>query len=101
MGHDVVGDELGNVEGATLPGDAAAACRKGAGALSLHPAREKVYGVREPIIVYQMGKVGSSSMYWSLDALRLNVPVYHLHFLNDADTVADGRNRICGCMTAN
>lgn len=49
--------------------------------------RVKKYGIREPIIVYQMGKVGSSSMYWSLDALRLNVPVYHLHFLNDADEV--------------
>lgn len=47
--------------------------------------RVKKYGIREPILVYQMGKVGSSSMYWSLDALRLNVPVYHLHFLNDAD----------------
>jgi hypothetical protein len=27
-------------------------------------------------------------MYWSLDALRLNVPVYHLHYLNDADQFA-------------
>lgn len=50
--------------------------------------RVKKYNIRQPIIVYQMGKVGSSSMYWSLDALRLNVPVYHLHFLNDADRIA-------------
>jgi hypothetical protein len=50
--------------------------------------RVKKYNIQEPIIVYQMGKVGSSSMYWSLDALRLNVPVYHLHYLNDADQIA-------------
>ena len=47
--------------------------------------RVKKYGIAEPIIVYQMGKVGSSSMYWSFDALRLNAPVYHLHYLNGMD----------------
>ncbi len=49
--------------------------------------RVKRYGISEPIIVYQMGKVGSSSMYWSFDALRLNVPVYHLHYLNGMDAM--------------
>lgn len=50
--------------------------------------RVKKYNIQEPIIVYQMGKVGSSSMFWSLYDLRLNVPIYHLHYLNDADEIA-------------
>ena len=45
--------------------------------------RVKKYGIAEPILVYQMGKVGSMSVYRSLRALRLNVPVYHLHYLNE------------------
>lgn len=49
--------------------------------------RVKKYGIENPIIVYQMGKVGSTTMVRSLEALRLNVPVYHLHFLNETDQV--------------
>lgn len=49
--------------------------------------RTKKYGIEDPIIVYQMGKVGSTTMVHSLLALRLNVPVYHLHFLNESDQV--------------
>lgn len=45
----------------------------------------KKYGIRDPLIVYQMGKVGSSSLYSSLIALDLDVPVYKFHFLNDLD----------------
>lgn len=45
----------------------------------------KKFGVTEPIIVYQMGKVGSTTMVRSLQALHLNVPVYHLHFLHGAE----------------
>src|SRR4051812_30029853 len=41
----------------------------------------KKYGVRDPIIVYQMGKVASTSVYRSLCALDLDVPVYQLHFM--------------------
>lgn len=36
----------------------------------------------EPILVYQMGKVGSSSIVKSLNALKVDRPVYHVHFLN-------------------
>jgi hypothetical protein len=35
-----------------------------------------------PIINYQMGKVGSSTVQASLVALGLDQPVYHVHFLN-------------------
>lgn len=35
----------------------------------------------EPIIVYQMGKVGSSTIVASLRALNLNKPIYHVHSL--------------------
>lgn len=36
---------------------------------------------RQVIVVYQMGKVGSSSIVASLEALNLDVPVYHIHTL--------------------
>lgn len=45
------------------------------------------YGIRSPIIVYQMGKVGSSSLYAGLRALCLNVPVYQCHMLNNLDAI--------------
>lgn len=45
----------------------------------------KKYGISDPIVIYQMGKVGSSSVFKSLKALDLDVPVYHTHFLNDLD----------------
>jgi hypothetical protein len=35
-----------------------------------------------PILVYQMGKVGSRSIVDSLRAVKLHRPVYHVHFLN-------------------
>ena len=35
-----------------------------------------------PVLNYQMGKVGSSTIQASLEALDLNWPVYHVHFLN-------------------
>lgn len=50
--------------------------------------RVKKYGIENPIIVYQMGKVGSMTMVLSFEAMRLSVPVYHLHFLNDTDKIA-------------
>jgi len=36
----------------------------------------------QPIINYQMGKVGSSTVQASLEAMNLDQPVYHVHFLN-------------------
>jgi len=35
-----------------------------------------------PIVVWQMGKVGSSSVYQSLKSSRVANPVFHIHFLN-------------------
>ncbi|MEQ9823985.1 MAG: putative capsular polysaccharide synthesis family protein [Puniceicoccaceae bacterium] len=35
-----------------------------------------------PVVVYQMGKVGSSSIYESLRRLYNNKNVYHVHYLN-------------------
>lgn len=35
-----------------------------------------------PILVYQMGKVGSSSIVDSLKAMKLDRPIFHMHFLN-------------------
>lgn len=49
-----------------------------------HP---KKYGVQDPILIYQMGKVGSRTVYTSLSALNLDVPVHHLHFLNGTDHI--------------
>lgn len=45
------------------------------------------YGIRSPIIVYQMGKVGSSALYAGLRALSLSVPVYQCHMLNNLDEI--------------
>jgi hypothetical protein len=41
------------------------------------------YGIRQPILVFQPGKVGSRSVFASLKQLNLDVPVYHAHRLND------------------
>lgn len=37
-----------------------------------------------PVFVYQMGKVGSMSVYTSLKRARLGRPIFHLHFLHSA-----------------
>lgn len=38
-------------------------------------------GKKDPLLVYQMGKVGSTTILRSLRALRLDMPIYHIHFL--------------------
>lgn len=43
-----------------------------------------------PIIIYQMGKVGSRTVYETLFDLKLGVPIYHCHVLNDLDSLAEG-----------
>lgn len=45
----------------------------------------KKYNIMAPILIHQMGKVGSSSVYETLVALDLDVPVYHSHVLNKFD----------------
>lgn len=39
---------------------------------------------RSPLLVYQMGKVGSKTVEMSLRALELDMPIYHPHFLTKA-----------------
>jgi hypothetical protein len=56
----------------------------------------KKYGIADPILVYQMGKVGSRSVYESLRQLELNVPVYHLHILNYFEVVEKGLTDLYG-----
>jgi len=36
----------------------------------------------KPILIYQMGKVGSSTVYRSLKAARIQSPIIHCHFLS-------------------
>lgn len=37
---------------------------------------------KTPILVYQMGKVGSSTIVNTLKSSNINNPVYHIHFLS-------------------
>jgi hypothetical protein len=46
-----------------------------------------------PIVVYQMGKVGSQSVYHSLRASSLKVPIYHIHLLNHLDEIEESLRR--------
>jgi len=39
-------------------------------------------GAASPLFVYQMGKVGSSTVYHAVRAALPGVPVYHVHFLS-------------------
>ncbi len=42
----------------------------------------------DPILIYQMGKVGSSAVYKSVKALELPNALYHVHFLDPDNTQA-------------
>jgi hypothetical protein len=53
----------------------------------------KKFNIDTPIIVFQMGKVGSSSVYDALRDLDLDVPVYHSHVLNRFDEYEEGIRR--------
>lgn len=46
-------------------------------------ARRAFAGSAAPVLVYQMGKVGSSSVYRAVEAALPGIPVYHLHFLSE------------------
>lgn len=41
-----------------------------------------------PILVYQMGKVGSRSIYEALEKMTLPEPVFHLHFLYNVERIS-------------
>ncbi len=47
----------------------------------------KKYGIQQPILVYQKGKNASMSLYASLRALDLDVPIYHVHYLNRLEEI--------------
>jgi SAM-dependent methyltransferase len=54
------------------------------------PVVESIYNIpkiKGPLIVYQPGKVGSTSVYNSLTDLNLGVAVHHVHMLNNLDMV--------------
>lgn len=57
----------------------------------LNKPRSK-YGVKTPIVIYQMGKVASTAMQHSLTAMGLNVPIYQLHFMALDDDVLQWAN---------
>jgi len=40
---------------------------------------------KEPLLVYQMGKVGSSTIRRSIAALNLDIYAYHLHYMSGID----------------
>lgn len=44
-------------------------------------------GRKKPILIYQMGKVGSSTIYNSLKESALDVPVFHLHELTKKNLI--------------
>ena len=53
-------------------------------------ARHRTYR-HDPILIYQMGKVGSTTIKRSLQALDLDAPIYHIHVLSQ-----EGIDRIEG-----
>lgn len=58
-----------------------------------HLKRELQASSGEPIIDYQMGKVGSSTIRVSLSALGLKQSFYHVHFLNPVRVAEIRRQR--------
>jgi len=54
---------------------------------------KKNHSIRNPILVYQMGKVASTSIYESLKLLNIEVPIYHVHLLHPS-TIRGQKNYI-------
>lgn len=56
-----------------------------------------------PLVIYQMGKVGSSTVRRSLEALELDRPIYHTHFLTQEyiDREEKRRRKYFGIHKAN
>jgi hypothetical protein len=46
-----------------------------------HRHQESLERPGDPVVLYQMGKVGSKTIQRSLEALNLDRPLYHVHFL--------------------
>jgi hypothetical protein len=45
--------------------------------------QEVLQAKEPPLVIYQMGKVGSSTVRRSLEAVKLDMPIYHTHFLTE------------------
>jgi glycosyltransferase involved in cell wall biosynthesis/Tfp pilus assembly protein PilF len=57
----------------------------------------RAYGYQlevRPIVIYQMGKVGSTSVYESLKALNLDSPIYHVHYLTESGIKRIGNKNV-------
>ena len=44
--------------------------------------RRSIHEPCDKIVIYQMGKVGSTSIQFSLESRKLEIPVFHIHYLN-------------------
>ena len=61
------------------------ACRNYHSAKAYHHFRLYLssIGQKDPLVVYQMGKVGSTTIVRSLEALGLDTSIYHIHYLTE------------------
>lgn len=61
----------------------------------LHSARLRIEAAKPgvPLLIYQMGKVGSTAILDALHARAVHYPVYHVHFLAPAQIV-DAKSRL-------
>lgn len=67
-----------------------------------HQARLTLLASRpgDPVIIFQMGKVGSTAILASLEAAAPTKPVFHVHFLSDQG-LADARKRLASLHADN
>jgi tetratricopeptide (TPR) repeat protein len=57
----------------------------------------RAYGYQlevRPVVIYQMGKVGSTSVYESLKALNLDSPIYHVQYLTETGIKRIGNKNV-------
>lgn len=52
------------------------------------------HGIRDPIVVFQMGKVGSTAVHRALVKSRLGVPIHHVHLMEDLDAIEESVRRL-------
>ena len=78
-----------------LKGSVSAARRSRAISKIYHSIRLRILSAsgKEPIIIYQMGKVGSTAVMRSLNAQHFWLPVFHVHYLSD-EGIANARHRL-------
>jgi hypothetical protein len=57
--------------------------RKEAGWLFDRPGRIRIDPAHPPVLIYQQGRVGSTSVFWTLSRLGLPNPIIHVHELSE------------------